>query len=244
VRPFLGISRQEILAAAQEWKVEWREDGSNQSTKYERNWLRLELLPMLEKRRPGVGARLAALAEEAAGLKKAPAAVDLFSYEEGISFARLHDLRKISPANWKDLYRLNRRHTLDLAALLKKGSGKCRGEGVCFQLSQGILLAERKKTFSAELVTRDGGAESPLGSWRASVPLGTTAAATGEKMKKQFQAAKVPIFFRRGILLAEQEGRLRPIIESGAIQFTPSELGLWWLSSLRARGDRAAAISR
>src|SRR5690606_16762424 len=59
VRPLLKVSREEILAAARDWKLSWREDSSNRSLKYERNWVRHEVLPLLESRRPGVARRIA-----------------------------------------------------------------------------------------------------------------------------------------------------------------------------------------
>ena len=50
-RPFLEISKEDILKEAIKRGVSWREDSTNSDTKYERNWLRNEVIPMLNKRR-------------------------------------------------------------------------------------------------------------------------------------------------------------------------------------------------
>ena len=48
VRPLLSFSRQDILDFTQEFKIRWREDRSNASTKYLRNKLRHEVIPILK----------------------------------------------------------------------------------------------------------------------------------------------------------------------------------------------------
>lgn len=47
LRPLLGVSRSEILAYAEAEGLAWREDASNQDTRYARNRLRHDLLPRL-----------------------------------------------------------------------------------------------------------------------------------------------------------------------------------------------------
>ena len=49
VRPLLNFSREDIENYAKEQKLEWREDISNNSTKYLRNKLRLNIMPQLDK---------------------------------------------------------------------------------------------------------------------------------------------------------------------------------------------------
>ena len=50
VRPLLFATRQEIAAYAKERRLKFREDSSNRSDKYTRNFLRRKILPLLEKR--------------------------------------------------------------------------------------------------------------------------------------------------------------------------------------------------
>lgn len=47
VRPLLGFTKEEIREYAKLKNVPFREDASNQKTHYQRNWVRLRLLPML-----------------------------------------------------------------------------------------------------------------------------------------------------------------------------------------------------
>jgi len=48
IRPLLPFSREEILAFAEENALSWREDSSNSSTKYLRNKIRHEIIPILK----------------------------------------------------------------------------------------------------------------------------------------------------------------------------------------------------
>lgn len=54
IRPLLPFSKQEIVQYANENKVDWREDVSNQSLKYSRNKLRNEILPSLQSDFPNL----------------------------------------------------------------------------------------------------------------------------------------------------------------------------------------------
>jgi tRNA(Ile)-lysidine synthase len=49
VRPFLELTRAEIEAELARRELRWREDSTNRDTRFQRNRLRLELLPRLEK---------------------------------------------------------------------------------------------------------------------------------------------------------------------------------------------------
>lgn len=64
VRPLLPLTRAEVLAYLKVHGLSWREDASNASEAFERNWVRRRLLPLLERRRPGIKARLAALSDD------------------------------------------------------------------------------------------------------------------------------------------------------------------------------------
>lgn len=54
VRPLLPYSREIILKYASDNKIEWREDSTNASTKYLRNKLRHEVVPILKELNPNV----------------------------------------------------------------------------------------------------------------------------------------------------------------------------------------------
>ena len=61
-RPFLNITRAELLAYAQENKLEWCEDESNSDVKFARNKVRHDLLPKLELSTPGATEQLCRIA--------------------------------------------------------------------------------------------------------------------------------------------------------------------------------------
>jgi tRNA(Ile)-lysidine synthase len=70
VRPLLGLSRAEVLAYLHVHGLESRRDKSNEDTRLSRNWIRLKLLPLLEKRSPGLSIRLAGLTAQVRRLTK------------------------------------------------------------------------------------------------------------------------------------------------------------------------------
>ena len=61
-RPFLSVTRAELLAYARENKLEWCEDESNSDVNFARNRIRHEMLPRLERECPGAAAQLCRIA--------------------------------------------------------------------------------------------------------------------------------------------------------------------------------------
>lgn len=53
LRPLLSVARSEIELAARQLSLEWVEDESNLDTRYDRNFLRQEVLPQISQRWPG-----------------------------------------------------------------------------------------------------------------------------------------------------------------------------------------------
>ncbi len=79
VRPWLEVSRQTLEAEAAQLGLSWVEDDSNQSAQFDRNHLRLNVLPVLRARWPATDQALARLARHAAstsGLLEDLAALD------------------------------------------------------------------------------------------------------------------------------------------------------------------------
>jgi tRNA(Ile)-lysidine synthase len=58
VRPFLGISKQEILEYAKQNNIVFREDSSNASDDYQRNLIRHQVVPQLQKINPSLHASM------------------------------------------------------------------------------------------------------------------------------------------------------------------------------------------
>ncbi|CAI1821485.1 tRNA(Ile)-lysidine synthase [Serratia quinivorans] len=52
LRPLLGHSRQQLEAYARQHQLSWIEDDSNQDSRFDRNFLRLQVLPLLNQRWP------------------------------------------------------------------------------------------------------------------------------------------------------------------------------------------------
>lgn len=75
VRPFLALDRGTIRAFADRAGLEFVDDPSNESRRYLRNRIRLDLLPALERTHPALGAELVELSERAAEVRAALDAV-------------------------------------------------------------------------------------------------------------------------------------------------------------------------
>ncbi len=79
LRPLLHCGRASLHSYAQEQKLTWIEDESNQDDHYERNFLRQHIMPVLQQRFPASSkaiARSAALLAESADLLQDLAAID------------------------------------------------------------------------------------------------------------------------------------------------------------------------
>jgi len=96
-RPLLGFSRADLNAWAREAGLTWLEDPSNLDPRFDRNYLRLEVLPALRRRWPAAArtvGRVATQAAEALEVEAAIAGSDLAAVADGsaISLERLHAL--------------------------------------------------------------------------------------------------------------------------------------------------------
>jgi len=65
LRPLLNHTRAELIAYAQQHELKWIDDDSNRDPHYDRNFLRLEVLPLLEQRWPAYRDTLARVSEQA-----------------------------------------------------------------------------------------------------------------------------------------------------------------------------------
>jgi len=147
VRPLLGYSRQELREMLTQAGITWREDASNQDTRYLRNAVRKELLPMMERLAPGAAQRIAS----AAGLLRAEDTVleELAQemLQDGLPWLHVKQLQGMQPGLvhrvlrlWWQAYAgremtehaLNRQQTEVLAALVEAPVGsKCNLPGDC-----------------------------------------------------------------------------------------------------------------
>lgn len=108
-RPLLGFTRAQLAAYAQQEKLQWIDDASNQDMRFARNYLRHRVFPLLEQRWPGAAsqiARAAALTAEAKGLLDFLAETDWHACRvPGHSALSVTELRKLPPPRQRNLVR-------------------------------------------------------------------------------------------------------------------------------------------
>ncbi len=107
LRPLLGVSGEAIREYAQRHELDWIDDPSNVDTRFDRNFLRQEIIPQLAARWPAVSARLrqsADLASEASALLKDLADIDLATAGTP-GRLDLEVVRALSPARQRNLLR-------------------------------------------------------------------------------------------------------------------------------------------
>lgn len=116
VRPLLGVSGTEIVAYARQQSLDWIDDPSNLDTRFDRNYLRQNLMPQLADRWPGLATRLsrsAALAGEANELLQALAEVDLLGLGSPDRL-RIRPLAELPAARQRNVIR----HAIRLCGLI------------------------------------------------------------------------------------------------------------------------------
>ena len=80
LRPLLDVSKNEILGYAMKKKLDWVEDTSNQETYFDRNFLRMKVIPILKERWPAFSSsvsRLSNISTQTSTLLKELAEQDL-----------------------------------------------------------------------------------------------------------------------------------------------------------------------
>ena len=105
LRPLLAVSRSEIGSYAARKRLRWVEDESNAQERFARNYLRMRIMPSLERRFPGCHASLARSSfhlAEASHLLDELAKIDARSVMTGerVSVARLKAIGQARAANF------------------------------------------------------------------------------------------------------------------------------------------------
>lgn len=108
-RPLLSLSRQELQAYAQAQSLHWIEDESNADQRFDRNYVRQQLLPLVRARWPGYGQswqRSMNLLAEASTLLAELAVLDIgrLEQEKGVSL-RVKPLRTLSEIRQRNVLR-------------------------------------------------------------------------------------------------------------------------------------------
>lgn len=108
LRPLLGLSRSRIEEWAQQQQLVWIEDDSNLDTRFDRNFLRSEIVPLLQARWPTFAAmagRSSQLCGEQEQLCEELAAQDLLAVRQHDGSLTLSDMAALSPLRRQNLLR-------------------------------------------------------------------------------------------------------------------------------------------
>ncbi len=134
-RPLLSFSKKEILDYANENKLEWREDSSNETINYTRNFIRHELIPVMEKINANLKDSITSRAdifEEAENYLNQKLAEEISNevsiYEDGIQFKvswiRTHTASKTLIWRLLQPYNFNAAQSGEALKLVDAESGK------------------------------------------------------------------------------------------------------------------------
>lgn len=158
IRPLLGLSRARIRILAERWGIDGCVDPANRDTRFDRNFLRHEIVPRLKDRWPGVEAaigRAAGHCRETEALLEALAREDLRGVDaDAAPSLDLVALQKLPPARRCNLLRHWLRHLgarppgekrlrEGLSAIA--GAGPERQPRVCWR--DGVLTRYRDRLF-------------------------------------------------------------------------------------------------
>ncbi len=108
VRPLLDVPRADLEAYADTHGLEWRDDPSNDDPRFDRNFLRAQVVPVLGSRWPDVAARLAAsagYAREAAGLLAELGDIDIAALGGDPAVLDVDALKALSPPRQRNALR-------------------------------------------------------------------------------------------------------------------------------------------
>lgn len=108
VRPLLHISRTQIIDYANEHNLTWVEDESNRDTRFDRNFIRNDIMPLLTNRWPSIANTISRSSEhcqEGQLLLDELAAVDLATCQDKESRLAVEELSHLSQARFNNLIR-------------------------------------------------------------------------------------------------------------------------------------------
>ncbi|MCK5324381.1 MAG: tRNA lysidine(34) synthetase TilS [Woeseiaceae bacterium] len=125
VRPLIHVSRRDLQRYAAEANLDWLDDPANEDRRFDRNYLRHSVLPILEERWPDVTKRLARsadLAGEAASLLEDLAEHDLRDVGDRPGRIEIGGLQSLSEERKRNLLR----HAIRRSGLPVPGAAKLR----------------------------------------------------------------------------------------------------------------------
>ncbi len=159
-RPLLRFSRSQLIDYAQQQKLNWVEDDSNKDIRHDRNYLRQQVLPLIEQRWPAYReswSKSLDLLGEAAQMLRELAEHDLRIVGNNQGRLRVAELLGLSAARQRQLLRywLQQlglaepgwnllQQLVEQVLTQEEGSGVLQLEGCCLQVYNGELYALRQ----------------------------------------------------------------------------------------------------
>ena len=204
LRPLLGVARCDLLDYAQAQGLAWVDDESNQDTRYRRNALRQQVMPLLAAHFPGSGAtlaRAAALQADAAELLDDLARLDAVEAIAGdrLDCAALAGLSRPRARNLLRHFIERHGHTLPSARRLDEALHQLldakNDARVCVRLGQGELWRFRGGAYLVPLAPAPA---APV-RWQGEASLWVPAAGVEVRMK-----AVIGTGLKRAVLTASE----------------------------------------
>ena len=158
-RPLLRLSKQDLKRYAKKYRLKFCEDSTNKKDKYDRNWLRLKVLPLLEQRFPKVRESISRLIDEIQILEKDQEKIFFESEREVLqnskgslwSWEKIQNLETATRHRFLHDYfqkrlrlQLSRKQILDLESKILKG------ENFAFNAPKGVIFRGRRKSHSVK----------------------------------------------------------------------------------------------
>lgn len=108
IRPLLNVSREEIVITAKEKKLNWIEDESNTDTRFDRNFIRQSIMPLLNERWPSITQTITRSSNhclEGQSLLNELAEQDLANSQLSENSLSVNELNQLSVARFNNLVR-------------------------------------------------------------------------------------------------------------------------------------------
>jgi len=164
IRPLLGFTREQIEEECQNDQIPFREDSSNKTTKYIRNLLRQEVVPILKKINPNLEETLAAhtkplrWVEFLAGEKKKEIR-EKYWVKNGLEQKlEIHSIQEKGPMASELLYTLLEEFGFSYSQCLEISRSLNQSPGIQFHSPSHILALDREFLFLKALGTEMFGA--------------------------------------------------------------------------------------
>lgn len=158
LRPFLSLTRDELLQYAQQYQLAWIEDESNRNERFDRNYLRQAVIPLLKNRWPGLCKsipRTAQLCQETDALLQEVALGDGVTADNPLRW-QLQDLSPIRQRNairhWLSLLGVLPPTQAQLANFLQQMQCAAADKVPTLYLAKGVVRYYKKQLYYAAVV--------------------------------------------------------------------------------------------